>query len=241
MGAASAGHDTLGTHVAFARSVICCVAGSGGCGEPGVLGDGGGVSALPPDAVRCGWASGAPDFPRYHDEEWGWPVQSDQRLFEKLSLEAFQAGLSWRTILTKRPALRAAFADFAIERVAAFDEDDVARLLGDAGIVRHRGKITAVINNAQRAQELISAEGSLAAFVWRYEPDPASLGAPESLTMCAESAALARALKQRGWRFVGPTTVYAFMQACGMVNDHAVDCVQRAPIEQARSGFQRPL
>jgi DNA-3-methyladenine glycosylase I len=196
-----------------------------------------------PDAaqlVRCPWATTAPEFPRYHDDEWGWPVDDDQRLFEKLSLEAFQSGLSWRTILVKRPAFRAAFADFDLAQVAAFGDRDVERLLGDAGIVRHRGKITAVINNAQRALELVASEGSLAAFVWRYEPNPASLPEPQSISTCPESVALSKELKRRGWRFVGPTTVYAFMQACGMVNDHTRDCWMRPDVDAARAAFARP-
>jgi DNA-3-methyladenine glycosylase I len=192
------------------------------------------------DRPRCAWANSAPEFPAYHDAEWGWPVDDDQRLFEKLSLEAFQSGLSWRTILVKRPAFRDAFAGFEIARVAQFDDADVERLVGDAGIVRHRGKITAVINNAQRALELIEAEGSLAAFAWRYEPDPATLAEPQTASTCPESVALSKELKRRGWRFVGPTTVYAFMQACGMVNDHATDCFLRPEIDAARAAFTRP-
>ncbi|MBO9533950.1 MAG: DNA-3-methyladenine glycosylase I [Solirubrobacteraceae bacterium] len=189
---------------------------------------------------RCRWATTAPEFPRYHDEEWGWPVDEDRRLFEKLSLEAFQSGLSWRTILVKRPAFRAAFADFDIATVAAFGEADVERLLGDAGIVRHRGKIEAVINNAARALALIAAEGSLAAFVWRYEPDPSGLGEPQTQPTCPESVALSKELKRRGWKFVGPTTVFAFMQACGMVNDHAHECWARPEVDAARAAFSRP-
>ncbi len=192
------------------------------------------------DRVRCPWAQSAPEFPRYHDEEWGWPVADDRRLFEKLSLEAFQSGLSWRTILVKRPAFRAAFADFEMATVAAYGEAEVERLLGDAGIVRHRGKIEAVINNAARALELIEAEGSLAAFAWRYEPDPAALGEPQTQSTCPESVALSKELKRRGWKFVGPTTVYAFMQACGMVNDHASGCWARPEVEAARAAFARP-
>lgn len=193
-----------------------------------------------PDVVRCPWATAAPEFPRYHDEEWGWPVDDDRRLFEKLSLEAFQSGLSWRTILVKRPAFRAAFADFAPAAVAAFGDADVERLLADAGIVRHRGKIEAVINNAARALEAIEQEGSLAALLWRYEPDPATLGAPQTQSTCPESVALSKELKRRGWKFVGPTTVFAFMQACGMVNDHTDACHLRAPVAAARAAFTRP-
>lgn len=192
------------------------------------------------DRPRCAWAAGAPEFPRYHDEEWGWPVDDDRRLFEKLALEGFQSGLSWRTILVKRPAFRAAFADFEIAGVAEFGEADVERMLGDAGIVRHRGKIEAVVNNAARALELIDAEGSLAAFAWRYEPDPSTLGEPQTASTCPESVALSKELKRRGWKFVGPTTVFAFMQACGMVNDHATDCWARPEIDRARGAFARP-
>lgn len=192
------------------------------------------------DVVRCRWATAAPEFPRYHDEEWGWPVADDRRLFEKLSLEAFQSGLSWRTILVKRPAFRAAFADFDPVAVAAFGLDDVDRLLADAGIVRHRGKIEAVINNAARALQAIDREGSLAALLWRYEPDPATLGDPQTQSTCPESIALSKELKRRGWKFVGPTTVFAFMQACGMVNDHTADCHLREPVAAARAEFTRP-
>ncbi|MEH3053956.1 MAG: DNA-3-methyladenine glycosylase I [Patulibacter minatonensis] len=190
--------------------------------------------------TRCRWATAAPEFPAYHDAEWGVPVDDDRRLFEKLSLEAFQSGLSWRTILVKRPAFRRAFDDFEIARVAEFGTADVERLLGDAGIVRHRGKIEAVVNNAQRALELIEREGSIAAFAWSYEPDPASLPVPQSRSTCPESVALARELRRRGWKFVGPTTVFAFMQACGIVNDHAADCFVRPQVDAARRAFRRP-
>jgi DNA-3-methyladenine glycosylase I len=185
---------------------------------------------------RCGWAMSAPEFPEYHDNEWGFPVFDDRRLFEKLCLESFQSGLSWRTILVKRENFRAAFAGFEIAKVAAFDAADVARLLGDAGIVRHRGKITAVINNAARAQEMIAAEGSLAKFFWSYEPDPATLGPPQTLTTCDEAIALAKELKKRGWKFLGPTTVFAFMQAMGLVNDHEDGCFCRGIAARERKG-----
>ncbi len=187
---------------------------------------------------RCEWCAATEQYLQYHDSEWGFPVGDDRRLFEKLSLEGFQSGLSWRTILAKRENFRAAFADFDFDRVARFDQRDVERLLGDAGIVRHRGKIEAVINNAQRAQELVAQEGSLAAFIWRYEPDP--LPAPQIVSTTAESIALSKDLKKMGWKFVGPTTVYAFMQAMGLVNDHAEGCVIRAKVKQARQAFQRP-
>jgi DNA-3-methyladenine glycosylase I len=198
------------------------------CGEDGVQ--------------RCWWGESTPEYRDYHDREWGFPVADDVRLFEKLSLEGFQSGLSWLTILRKREAFRRAFAGFDFSVVADFDEHDVARLLGDASIVRHRGKIEAVINNAQRAVELVSETGSLAAFVWRFEPavrdDALTRDAIEAHT--EESRALARELKRRGWRFVGPTTVYAFMQAMGLVNDHLDGCAAWAEVERARSKFTRP-
>ena len=189
---------------------------------------------------RCRWAGSAPEFPHYHDTEWGFPVDDDRRLFEKLSLEGFQSGLSWRTILNKRENFRAAFHNFDYERIARFTERDVQRLLKDAGIIRHRGKIEAVINNAKRAKELVKQEGSLAAFLWRYEPDPGTLGKPQTLTTSPESIALSKELKKRGWTFVGPTTMFALMQAMGLINDHAEDCVIRAKVDRARKGFKRP-
>ena len=194
----------------------------------------------PDGEPRCGWCSAAPEFFVYHDNEWGFPVADDRRLFEKLCLEGFQSGLSWRTILAKRENFRAAFLGFDFERVACFGADDVARLLQDPGIVRHRGKIEAVINNAQRARELVDREESLAAFVWRYEPDPSTLAAPQTASTSPESVALSKELKKRGWKFVGPTTVYAFMQAMGLINDHLGDCAIRASAGQARGVFQRP-
>jgi DNA-3-methyladenine glycosylase I len=192
--------------------------------------------------ARCWWADSAPDYRAYHDTEWGFPVADDVRLFEKLSLEGFQSGLSWLTILRKREAFRRAFAAFDFRVVADFDERDVARLLGDASIVRHRGKIEAVINNAQRAVELVSEAGSLAAFVWQFEPEPraGALNRDAIEAHTAQSRALARELKRRGWRFVGPTTVYAFMQAMGLVNDHLEGCAAHAEVERARAKFKRP-
>jgi len=194
----------------------------------------------PDGKPRCGWCAAAPEFIAYHDTEWGFPVSDDQRLFEKLSLEGFQSGLSWRTILAKRENFRAAFHDFDFERIARFTSRDVDRLLGDAGIVRHRGKIEAVINNARRARELVRQEGSLAAFVWRYEPDAGQVAEPQTASTSAESHALSKDLKKLGWKFVGPTTVYAFMQAMGLINDHVGDCVIRAKVERARKRFSRP-
>lgn len=189
---------------------------------------------------RCAWSGGAPEFLDYHDREWGFPVGGDQRLFEKLSLEGFQSGLSWRTILAKRANFRAAFADFDIKTVAGFDESDVERMLGDAGIVRHRGKIEAVINNARCAHELTEQGGSLAAFVWGFEPDAEEVGEPQSASTSPASVALSKALRKQGWKFVGPTTVFAFMQAMGLVNDHAEGCVIRDRAERARRAFTRP-
>jgi DNA-3-methyladenine glycosylase I len=188
--------------------------------------------------ARCWWADSTPDYRSYHDTEWGFPVADDTRLFEKLSLEGFQSGLSWLTILRKREAFRAAFAGFDFSRVASFDDRDVERLLADAGIVRHRGKIEAVIHNARRAVELKAAEGSLAHYVWRFEPPPCEQ--PTVLAFTDESRALAKDLKARGWRFVGPTTVYAFMQAMGLVNDHLVGCATRERVREARERFERP-
>lgn len=192
-----------------------------------------------PDGVhRCRWCAGAPEFLPYHDAEWGFPVTDDRRLFEKLCLEGFQSGLSWRTILNKREAFRAAFAGFDIDKVASFTEADLARLLENKGIVRHRGKIEAAINNARRAKELVEEAGSLAAFVWRYEAkDPA---APQSRSVSPESEALSKALKKRGWRFVGPTTVFAFMQAMGLVNDHVEGCASREKAAEARARLVVP-
>ncbi|MDX2144731.1 MAG: DNA-3-methyladenine glycosylase I [Rhodospirillaceae bacterium] len=192
----------------------------------------------PDGKVRCAWCAATPQYMAYHDTEWGFPVGEDRRLFEKLCLEGFQAGLSWRTILEKRENFRKAFANFEFDNVARFGAKDVARLLKDAGIVRHRGKIEAVINNAKRAQELVKAEGSLAAFVWRYEPKTRSTGKVVSTT--EESTALSKELKKRGWRFVGPTTVYAFMQAMGMVNDHAPNCAFHKKALTARKKFKIP-
>ena len=194
----------------------------------------------PDGKSRCRWCSAAPEFLDYHDTEWGFPVSDDHRLFEKLCLEGFQSGLSWRTILAKRENFRAAFGDFDFDRIARFTQRDVDRLLNDAGIVRHRGKIEAVINNAQRTQELVKREGSLAAFIWRYEPDSKQLAQPQTASTSAESIALSKDLKKLGWKFVGPTTVYAFMQAMGLINDHVEDCVIRARVERARKKFRRP-
>ena len=194
----------------------------------------------PDGYLRCRWCGAAPEFLGYHDTEWGFPVGDDYRLFEKLSLEGFQSGLSWRTILAKRDNFRKAFRQFDFNKVARFTDKDVERLLQDKGIVRHRGKIEAVINNAKRARELVKQEGSLAAYIWRYEPDPSSLGEPQSVSTTEESIALSKALKKMGWKFVGPTTVYAFMQAMGLVNDHSEGCYIRDKVSRARKRFKRP-
>lgn len=194
----------------------------------------------PDGRPRCRWCAAAPEFFAYHDTEWGFPVADDRRLFEKLCLEGFQSGLSWRTILAKRENFRAAFHGFDFERVAAFNEEDVERLLQNQGIVRHRGKIEAVINNAHRAKELVAGEGSLAAYVWRFEASADELAQPQIASTSPGSIALSKDLKKRGWAFVGPTTVYAFMQAMGLVNDHAEDCVTREEVASTRARFQVP-
>jgi DNA-3-methyladenine glycosylase I len=196
---------------------------------------------LGPDGQsRCEWAGAAPEFLDYHDHEWGFPVAADQRLFEKVCLEGFQSGLSWRTILAKRENFRAAFAGFEYERVAEFGPADVEKLLLDASIVRHRGKIEAAISNAQRAAEMVAQEGTLATYFWRYEPDPATLAVPQSQSTSPVSVAISKDLKKRGWRFVGPTTVYAFMQAMGLINDHSAECVIRPKVAAARAEFVSP-
>jgi len=194
----------------------------------------------PDGQSRCSWCSATPDYLAYHDNEWGFPVDDDRRLFEKLCLEGFQSGLSWRTILAKRENFRAAFHHFDFNRIADFSEEDVQQLLKDKDIVRHRGKIEAVINNAARAQEMVAREGSLAAFFWSYEPDAAQQAEPHTASTSEASIALSRELKRRGWKFVGPTTTYAFMQAMGQINDHVADCIIRVQAEQARNSFARP-
>lgn len=196
------------------------------------------TSPGPDGRPRCSWSTATPEYVAYHDDEWGRPVADDQRLFEKLCLEGFQSGLSWRTILMKRENFRAAFHGFDVERIARFTARDVERLLGDAGIVRHRGKIASVVNNAKRARELVEREGSIASFVWRFEP-PEGAG-PSGASTSPESIALSKELKKRGWSFVGPTTVYSFMQAMGMVNDHAEGCAFRAAVTKDRKAFVRP-
>ncbi|WP_420438447.1 DNA-3-methyladenine glycosylase I [Candidatus Poriferisodalis sp.] len=197
-------------------------------------------------ALACWWGEGHDDYEAYHDTEWGMPVVADTRLYEKMCLEGFQSGLSWLTILRKRDNFRAAFNGFNFEAVARFGDPDVERLLGDAGIVRHRGKIEATINNARAALDTVEVHGSLAAFFWSFEPDPADRPAVidyEALTSMPttpESTALSKALRKLGWRFVGPTTCYALMQASGIVNDHIEGCHRRPVIEAARAALVRP-
>ena len=204
------------------------------------------TTASPSRHRRCWWQAGLPDYQHYHDEEWGRPVTEDRRLFEKLCLEGFQAGLSWLTILRKRENFRSAFHGFDFARVARYTTRDVDRLLADAGIVRHRQKIESTINNAQRALELTREFGSLAAYFWAFEPDasqrPTRFDAAtlRAITTTDASRALSRDLKRRGWTFVGPTTVYAFMQAMGLVNDHLAGCCVRAVVQEQRSTLVRP-
>ncbi|MEP6971204.1 MAG: DNA-3-methyladenine glycosylase I [Betaproteobacteria bacterium] len=199
------------------------------------------------DNARCTWCRATPTYLEYHNNEWGFPVEDDRRLFEKICLEGFQSGLSWITILNKREAFRRGFANFDIDALARFGADDIARLLQDAGIVRHRGKIVSTINNAQRAIALRDECGSLAAYFWRWEPEPTSRPptltweALRALSTSPESVALSRDLKKRGWSFVGPTTVYAFMQAMGLVNDHMQGCATRAQVQAARRDFKPPM
>jgi DNA-3-methyladenine glycosylase I len=196
--------------------------------------------------VRCFWAGSDPLYLRYHDREWGFPVRDDQRLFEKICLEGFQSGLSWLTILKKRENFRKAFKGFDFQAVSRFRERDVERLLKDAGIVRHRGKIESTVSNARQAKVLEKEAGSLAAFFWGFEPGPATRpkrmnwATLKTLARTPESTALSKELKQRGWTFVGPTTAYAFMQAMGLVNDHLEGCAFREKAERARARFRRP-
>lgn len=196
--------------------------------------------------VRCFWVGEVPGFAAYHDTEWGFPVAQEHTLFEKICLEGFQSGLSWRTILTKRPAFREVFLNFDFEQVARFGPSDVQRLLGDARIVRHRGKIEATINNAKRACDAVDTYGSLGALLWRYEPPQSRRPARvthASLTSRAktiDSTQLAKDLKTMGWQFFGPTTAYAFMQAMGLVNDHLEGCFVRERCQHHRAQFPRP-
>ncbi|WP_181699413.1 DNA-3-methyladenine glycosylase I [Chthonobacter albigriseus] len=196
--------------------------------------------------ARCWWPGADPLYLDYHDREWGRPVADDTRLFEKLCLEGFQSGLAWITILRKRDNFRRAFAGFDMEAVAAFEDADVERLMADAGIVRHSGKIRSVINNARRARALRDEVGSLAAYLWRFEPDPSTrparidFAAAKGMSTSPESVALSKDLRKRGWSFVGPTTIYSFMQAMGLVNDHLEGCAFRDVVERDRAAFARP-
>lgn len=206
-----------------------------------------GLIAGPDGRARCWWHGGLDDYIAYHDAEWGRPVDDDRRLFEKLCLEGFQAGLSWLTILRKRENFRRGFANFEFEKVAEFGATDIERLLQDAGIVRHRGKIEAAIGNARRARDLVAEKGSLAAYVWGFEPGPSerptemTYKALRALTTSPSAISMSKDLKRRGWRFVGPTTVYAFMQAMGLVNDHLEGCVIRQEALADRRRFQPPV
>jgi len=205
-----------------------------------------GLISVPDNVVRCWWCHGHDDYRQYHDQEWGHPVVDDRRLFEKLCLEGFQSGLSWLTILRKRENFRTAFCDFDFSQVARFQQRDVEKLLKNAGIVRHRGKIEATINNAIQAVKMSAEFGSLAAWFWQYEPDAqdhppiSSKQDASTRTTCVTAIAMSKALKKRGWKFVGPTTAYAFMQAMGMVNDHLTGCTQFAVVEKLRKNLERP-
>ena len=205
-----------------------------------------GISVGEDGVARCWWGAEDPLYRQYHDDEWGRPSKDDTRLFEKLSLEGFMAGLSWLTILRKRESFRKAFKGFDPEAVARFGPRDVQRLLGDAGIVRHRGKIEATIDNARLYTDLADEFGSLAAYAWGFEPAPKSRPkhldhtALMSLTTSPEAKAMSKDLRRRGWSFVGPTTVYSFMEAMGLVNDHLVECAIRPEIEKERGAFMRP-
>lgn len=199
-----------------------------------------------PSMKRCEWGSSPGLMSHYHDTEWGFATADDTRLFEKMCLEGFQSGLSWSTILNKRDDFRRVFRGFEIVEVAQFDEGDVERLLGDASIVRHQGKIRSTINNARRCLDLCDEFGSLGAYIWQFEPDPSTR--PDHPTAkqistfvtSAESTAMSKDLKKRGWSFVGPTTMYAFMQSMGLVNDHHVECFVRSEVEKQRAAFVRP-
>ncbi len=196
--------------------------------------------------TRCWWAGHDAEYQRYHDEEWGYPVDDDRHLFEKISLEGFQAGLSWLTILRKRDNFRDAFDNFDYHKIAKYDEDKIADLMTDTGIIRHRGKIEATINNAQRVPGLIKEFGTLSAYFWQYEPDdknrPSNFTYAElgSLAITDESVAMSKDLKKRGWKFVGPTTCYAFMQSMGIVNDHLEGCHCRSLSTEERKRFDKP-
>jgi DNA-3-methyladenine glycosylase I len=195
---------------------------------------------------RCWWHGNDPEYLRYHDEEWGYPIDDDRHLFEKICLEGFQSGLSWLTILRKRDNFRHAFDNFDYQKVAQYDEPKIQKLLSNAGIIRHRGKIEATINNAQQAYFIIEEFGSLSAYFWQYEPakkarpDQFNYKTLSQLAMTDESKAMSKDLKKRGWKFVGPTTCYAFMQSMGIVNDHLEECICRDKAEEKRKRFERP-
>ena len=205
-----------------------------------------GLAVAEDGIARCWWGVDDPLYRRYHDLEWGRPVGDDRRIFEKICLEGFQSGLSWLTILRKRDNFRSAFKSFDFQAVARFDARSVDRLLGDPGIVRNRAKILATINNAQRCPELIEEFGSLAAYVWAFEPDARTR--PDRLdwaTLVAlgpseEATAMSKDLRRRGWAFVGPTTIHSVMESIGLVNDHVVGCHFRGEVERERSNFPRP-
>lgn len=196
---------------------------------------------------RCWWPSDDAEYMRYHDEEWGYPVSDDIHLFEKICLEGFQAGLSWLTILRKRDNFRAAFDGFDYIKIAKYKTKDVERLVKNAGIIRHRGKIESTINNAAKAQDLIEEFGSLSAYFWQFEPDKklrpkrCDYKSLTAFTITDESTAMSKDLKKRGWSFVGPTTCYAFMQSMGIVNDHLEGCHCRSTAEEKRKAFKRPI
>ncbi len=205
-----------------------------------------GLSADSDGVIRCAWPGKHLDYRDYHDQEWGYPKVEDTQLFEKICLEGFQSGLSWLTILRKRESFRRAFRDFDIDKIQRFNKRSIDRLLADSSIVRHRGKIEAVIHNAFCAKELLQDFGSLSAFFWQYEPEPESRPTTvdhrtlSALTASEESLAMSKALKRRGWRFVGPTTMYSFMQSVGMVNDHLEGCFVRKKVDDQREALVRP-
>jgi DNA-3-methyladenine glycosylase I len=217
-----------------------------GAAGPSMVSPTAGLFTLHDQITRCAWCQATATYRDYHDSEWGFPVADERRLFEKICLEGFQAGLSWLTILNKRENFRKAFANFDAEQVTRFDATDIARLAQDAGIVRHAGKIASTINNAGRVLELRREFGSLGAYVWRLEPTASSrperitLEAVRAMPSSAASAALSKDLKKRGWSFVGPTTMYAFMQAMGLVNDHLEGCASRKAAIAARAAFKPP-
>lgn len=203
-----------------------------------------GISVGPDGVARCWWGD-SDDMRRYHDTEWGRPVADGRRLFEKLSLEGFMSGLSWLTILRKRENFRAAFAGFEPSAIARFTSRDISRLMRDAGIVRNRAKIEATINNARRYGDIVAEFGSFEAYVWRFEPKPRRKPLDQKGLMAlgtnAEAVAMSKDLRKRGWGFVGPTTVYSFMQAMGVVNDHLAGCAAGVEVERLRHSFKRPV